>query len=88
MDSYDAISDVVLPLSAAQMGVWMSQALDPASPNLKLAESIEIDGLVSRALMEAACRTVVEETQALHARFVFDGDTVKQIVRGTPLHGQ
>ena len=81
MDSYDAISDVVLPLSAAQMGVWMSQALDPASPNLKLAESIEIDGLVSRALMEAACRTVVEETQALHARFVFDGDTVKQIVR-------
>jgi len=58
-----------LPLSAAQLGIWLGQALDPETTAYWAAEYIELEGpLDSRALTAAVARTVAE-TQSLQLRF-------------------
>ncbi|SDP28711.1 enterobactin synthetase component F [Streptomyces sp. cf386] len=57
--------DTVLPLTAAQSGMWFAQALDPLSPAQNTAECLEIDGPLDPALFAAALRQVSEEAQAL-----------------------
>ena len=58
------------PLSAAQHGIWLGQALDPASPLYNAGECIEIGGAVDPAVLEASVRQAVTEAEALHMRFV------------------
>ncbi|WP_240799800.1 amino acid adenylation domain-containing protein [Streptomyces sp. A1277] len=62
----------VLPLTAAQAGVWFAQALDPLSPAQNTAECLEIDGPLDPEVFAAALRRVVAETDALRVR-VEDG---------------
>ncbi|MFI9400871.1 amino acid adenylation domain-containing protein [Nocardia sp. NPDC052316] len=61
------------PLTAAQLGVWLGQQLDPASTAFNIAEYVEISGPVVPAKLVAAIRTAVDEAAALHVRFVEDG---------------
>ncbi|WP_428956288.1 amino acid adenylation domain-containing protein [Streptomyces sp. cg35] len=60
--------DLVLPLTAAQSGMWFAQALDPLSPAQNTAEYLEIDGELDPAVFAAALRRVIAETDALRVR--------------------
>ncbi|HEY9330755.1 MAG TPA: amino acid adenylation domain-containing protein [Streptomyces sp.] len=64
--------DSVLPLTAAQSGMWYAQSLDPLSPAQNTAECLEIDGPLDPELFAAALRQVMAETDALRVR-VEDG---------------
>ncbi|KPI00182.1 amino acid adenylation domain protein [Actinobacteria bacterium OK074] len=63
----DAV-DTVLPLTAAQSGMWFAQALDPLSPAQNTAECLEIEGPLDPGLFAAALRRVVAEADALRVR--------------------
>ena len=68
-----------LPLSAAQAGIWLGQQLDPSNPAYNTAECIEILGAIDPAAFERAVRLAVGEAEALHARFVIEGDEPRQV---------
>ncbi|MFK0117702.1 amino acid adenylation domain-containing protein [Streptomyces sp. NPDC090994] len=58
----------VLPLTAAQSGMWYAQALDPLSPAQNTAECLEIDGPLDPALFADALGRVAAEAEALRVR--------------------
>ncbi|MEU1352138.1 amino acid adenylation domain-containing protein [Streptomyces sp. NPDC005795] len=75
--------DTVLPLTAAQSGMWYAQSLDPLSPALNTAECLEIDGPLDPEVFASALRRVTEEADALRVR-VEDGPRgPRQIVAGS-----
>ncbi|MDI3287160.1 myxochelin non-ribosomal peptide synthetase MxcG [Polyangium sp. 15x6] len=77
------------PLSAAQHGIWLGQALDPASPLYNAGECIEIRGAVDPAIFEASVRQAVAEAETLHMRFVSTEDGPTQILEPSidwPMH--
>lgn len=69
-----------LPLTAAQLGIWYAQHLDPANPLFSIAEYFEIDGAVAADDLQEALRQVVGEAEALRARFEDGGDGPVQTV--------
>ncbi|MFJ1846533.1 MULTISPECIES: condensation domain-containing protein [unclassified Streptomyces] len=71
---------VRLPVSAAQMGVWVAQQLSPDSPLYNCATCFEISGRLDAELLTEAVRRTVAETEALRVRFADDGDELSQIV--------
>ncbi|MFJ1616878.1 condensation domain-containing protein [Streptomyces sp. NPDC088251] len=71
---------VRLPVSAAQMGVWVAQQLSPDSPLYNCATCFEISGRLDAELLTEAVRRTVAETEALPVRFADDGDELSQIV--------
>ena len=81
------ISDVGrLPLSSRQAAIWSAQRLDPFSVDFHVAEYIEIRGRIDPALLEAAARSTIAETDALNVRFVSDeGGRCWQIPCESPL---
>ncbi|MFI8191714.1 amino acid adenylation domain-containing protein [Streptomyces sp. NPDC085946] len=58
----------VLPLTAAQSGMWFAQALDPLSPAQNTAECLRIDGPLDPGRFADALRRVAEEAEALRVR--------------------
>ncbi|MGH3941363.1 MAG: amino acid adenylation domain-containing protein [Pseudonocardiaceae bacterium] len=72
---------VTLLLSAAQREIWLAeQQLNKVNRVYKTGEYVEIFGPVDPVLFEAALRRVVGEAEALHVRFVEDGDGPRQVV--------
>ncbi|MFI9508005.1 thioester reductase domain-containing protein [Nocardia sp. NPDC052566] len=69
-----ATARTVRPLTAAQLGVWLGQQLDPSSPEFNIAEYVDISGPVSIDSLVAAIRTATAEASALHGRFVETAD--------------
>jgi amino acid adenylation domain-containing protein len=67
-----------LPLTAAQRGIWLGQALDPESPAYWTAELVELEGELDERLFQSAVRSVLEESRALHARFDSTRDELEQ----------
>ncbi|GAB4058185.1 hypothetical protein GCM10028811_07760 [Uliginosibacterium sediminicola] len=61
-----------LPLSAAQLGIWLGQQLDPHSPAYWTAEAIELRGPLDPVVFEAALRRAIDECEALHMRYGMD----------------
>ncbi|MGY0487949.1 amino acid adenylation domain-containing protein [Streptomyces sp. WG-D5] len=78
-----AVGDLVLPLTAAQSGMWFAQALDPLSPAQNTAEYLEIDGDLDPELFARALRRVVEEADALRVRVEDTPDGPRQRVCGS-----
>jgi amino acid adenylation domain-containing protein len=77
-----------LPLSAAQLGVWVAQNMDQANPRYLCGAYLDVAGAVDVALMEAAVRRALGETEALRVRFVeLDGRPYQLVVQppATPL---
>ena len=68
--SLDGEAKDLRPLSSAQLGVWLAQALAPESLNFNIAESLEIVGPLDPVIFEEAVRGVVAETDSLHIHFV------------------
>ncbi|GAA2341987.1 amino acid adenylation domain-containing protein [Streptomyces kunmingensis] len=75
-----AARDCVLPLTAAQSGMWFAQALDPLSPAQNTAEYLEIDGELDPEVFAAALRRVVTEADALRVRIEDTPDGPRQRV--------
>ncbi|MFI1018394.1 amino acid adenylation domain-containing protein [Streptomyces sp. NPDC020965] len=73
-----------LPLSAAQLGLWSAQQLDPASPAYLTAEYVELTGPLDEAAFVAAVRRAVADTDGLSVRFSVVGDAVRQELGAVP----
>ncbi|WP_062646072.1 non-ribosomal peptide synthetase [Streptomyces maremycinicus] len=74
------LPEEVLPLTAAQSGMWFAQALDPLSPAQNTAECLRLDGPVDPALFAAALRRVAEEAESLRVRIEDTPDGPRQRV--------
>ncbi len=70
----------LLPLLAAQAGIWFAQALAPTATHHSIADCLEIDGPVDPAILQAAHRHVLTEMEALRLRFVETADGPAQYV--------
>lgn len=68
-----------LPLSPAQLGIWLGQQLDPLSPAYWTAEGIELSGRLDVAGFERVLREVLGACEALHMRFQVLGREVRQL---------
>ncbi|MEU6846453.1 amino acid adenylation domain-containing protein [Streptomyces sp. NPDC046716] len=73
--------DLVLPLTAAQSGMWFAQALDPLSPAQNTAEYLVIEGDLDPEAFARALRRVVAEADALRVRVEDTPDGPRQRVR-------
>ncbi|MFC7988722.1 amino acid adenylation domain-containing protein [Streptomyces pilosus] len=62
------------PTSAAQLGIWVAQQLQPDSPLYNCGGYYEIHGPVDVDVFARAVRRGVEETEALRSHFVEDTD--------------
>src|SRR5262245_5914028 len=70
----------MLRLSAAQLGIWFAQQLDPYSPAYNIGEYIEIHGSVDPILFERALRQVVAETDALRVQIIEHAGDARQLI--------
>lgn len=74
--------DADLQLSAAQRAIWIDLQLSPArAPFYNTTAYVEISGAVDASILEQAVRDVVRSAAALRARFVVNGQEVRQIIR-------
>jgi hypothetical protein len=73
-----------LPLSTAQLGIWLVQQQNPDSPDLNQAEFLEIDGTLDPDLFSEACRQLVSEFDLYHIVFTDTPDGPRQQVRTPP----
>ena len=67
-------------LSDAQSGIWIAQALDPASPAFNIAEYVDIRGPLRPDLFAFALRQVVNESDALRLRIFLSSRGARQSV--------
>jgi nonribosomal peptide synthetase DhbF len=67
-------------LSAAQLGIWFAQQIDPSSPAYNIGEYLEIQGSIDPILFKEALRRVVTETEALRLQISDHADGPRQII--------
>ncbi len=67
-------------LTAAQLGVWYAQQLDPANPIYNVGGFLEINGDLDVSVFEAALRQTVSEAEAFHLRFFMAGQVPRQYI--------
>src|ERR1700726_4344554 len=84
-EAVDAISNSsqLLPLTAAQTGMWFAQKFSSPDSIFNLAESIEIHGPIDPALFEAALRQAGMETETVRVRFIERRDGPRQMISPT-----
>ena len=59
----------LVSLSAAQLEIWLAQALEPDSPSYTVGEVIHLPSSLDLDCFERALGYTVDETDALHVRF-------------------
>src|SRR5215469_11291005 len=69
-----------LPLSAAQLGVWFAQKIDPVNPIYNIGQWTEIHGPVDSTLFKAALKQAVIDTEAFRVRFIEEIDGPRQVI--------
>ncbi|WP_351231528.1 amino acid adenylation domain-containing protein [Streptomyces sp. NPDC002133] len=74
---------LVLPLTAAQSGMWYAQALDPLSPAQNTAECLDIDGPLDPDLFATALRRVAAEADTLRVHVENGPDGPRQHISAT-----
>jgi hypothetical protein len=70
----------MFPLSAAQLGIWFAQQINPSSPAYNIGEYIEICGSVDPILFEQALQRVITEAEALRLKIIDHVDGPRQII--------
>jgi hypothetical protein len=73
-----------LPLSAAQLGIWFAQQINPSASDYNIGEYIEIEGSIDPILFERALRQVVLETEALRVQITEQAGEPRQVVGFPP----
>ena len=63
----------LLPLTAAQQGIWNAQKLDPTSPYYVVGEVLEL-GRVDTGLLAKAVALTIDESETLRLRFLEDAE--------------
>ncbi|SCK46289.1 non-ribosomal peptide synthetase [Streptomyces sp. WMMB 322] len=63
-----------VPLTTAQSGMWLGQALAPGSARYHVGISVEVGGSLDAETFEAAFRHVIAEAEGLRARFTVGAD--------------
>jgi len=78
----DAINNSaqVLPLTAAQTGMWFAHKFSSSDSIFNLAECIEIHGPIDPALFAAALRQAGMEAETVRVRFVEQSDGPRQLI--------
>ncbi|WP_323043560.1 condensation domain-containing protein, partial [Paraburkholderia sp.] len=78
----DAInnSSQVLPLTAAQAGMWFAQKFSSPDSIFNLAELIEIHGPIDPVLFDAALRQAGIEAETVRVRFIERSDGPRQMI--------
>jgi hypothetical protein len=71
-------------LSGAQYHIWLAEHIGTAGATYYVGEYVEIRGPVEAALFERSLRQAVQETEALHARFVEGNDGPRQVLSPAP----
>src|ERR1700730_6157897 len=81
-EAVDAISNSsqLLPLTAAQTGMWFAQKFSSPDSIFNLAESIEIHGPIDPALFEAALRQAGMDAETVRVRFIEQSDGPRQMI--------
>lgn len=83
-------SPSLLPLTAAQRGIWNAQQLDPTSPYYVVGEVLELRGTPEAGpgtdtdLLAEALRLTVDDAETLRLRFTETADGPRQYVDETP----
>lgn len=77
-----------MALTAAQLGIWIGQQLDPANPAYWTAEALHLRGNLERSAFAAAVRQAIAEAETLHLRFASDGNSVWQSCEYAPWQWQ
>jgi amino acid adenylation domain-containing protein len=76
-------SEMTLPLSSAQIGMWFMQKLVSSASTVNIAEAIEIHGAIDPELFEIALRQVAMEADAVRVRLIETPDGPQQIIAAT-----
>jgi len=78
----DAINNSaqVLPLTAAQTGMWFAHKFSSSDSIFNLAEFVEIHGPIDPALFEAALRQARMDAETVRVRFIEQGDGPRQMI--------
>src|SRR4030081_3203536 len=81
-EAVDAMSNSsqLLPLTAAQTGMWFAQKFSSPDSIFNLAESIEIHGPIDPALFEAALRQAGMEAETVRVSFIEQDDGPRQVI--------
>src|SRR5882757_2465255 len=81
-ETVDAINNSaqLLPLTAAQTGMWFAQKFSSPDSIFNLAESIEIHGPIDPALFETALRQAGIEAETVRVRFIEQSDGPRQLI--------
>ncbi|MGN9762080.1 amino acid adenylation domain-containing protein, partial [Streptomyces sp. SD31] len=66
------LSSIRHGLTSAQHEVWLAQQLDPRGAHYKTGSCLEIDGPLDHAVLSAALRHTMAETETLCSRFLTD----------------
>ena len=75
------LNNLYQPLSAAQLGVWVAQNLDPANPVFNVGQYVQVHGPVDTALFEAALGRVIREADTLRLAFSDTQDGPRQVIQ-------
>jgi nonribosomal peptide synthetase DhbF len=76
-------SELTLPLSTAQSGMWFMQKLISPDSTFNIAEAIEIHGPIDPVLFETALRQVAMEADTVRVRLIEAPEGPQQII--TPI---
>ncbi|GGN42463.1 non-ribosomal peptide synthetase [Streptomyces fuscichromogenes] len=68
-----------LPLTSAQVGIWLAQQLDLSRSDYNIAEYFDIRGELDVEHFRTAVRVLQAETDALNVRFVVENGEVRQV---------
>src|SRR5580704_3849032 len=74
----DAHGHALLPLSAAQLEVWIAHHLSPDDPAYNIGAWIDIRGELDEEIFHEAVRLTLEEVDICHLRFASGTDGPRQ----------
>src|SRR5690606_14267689 len=79
MDNIIFTNELLLPLTAAQSGMWFAQKL-AIDTSFNVAEALEIHGPIDRDIFGEAFHLTVQEGDALRLSFIEDSDGPRQFI--------
>ncbi|WP_159064960.1 non-ribosomal peptide synthetase [Thaumasiovibrio subtropicus] len=65
---------IPLPLTQAQLGIWLGQAINPESTQYNAAEYLQFDGQLEDDAFASAAESVLQQTMSLNMAYHLDAD--------------
>ncbi|ACZ21844.1 amino acid adenylation enzyme/thioester reductase family protein [Sanguibacter keddieii DSM 10542] len=74
-------SDLRLPLTPAQRGIWYAQQLDPGNATYQIGQYLDVEGPVDPRLLSIALTKTVRDIDSISMRFRSDDDGPHAVMR-------